>query len=234
MSSVAFAVKSICMENDLEEAARILTKLFSIDREWNESKCKRDRNGRFAENGGSGSHSESRARESETKPIVNKARYFAGKPKDVTNEYRMTAKPGKGKKSYEEGYSEKGTEEEPIADWLIQTFGGNVMFLNRLKRWPQKSPDFLWRGKLWDLKTPKERTENAVRKCLQSGKEQIAPEPGGVIMDLDKCGMGLTEAEQYITREAERNKKFGFDVIILHSGKEYKALRFDQIKKSTD
>ncbi len=224
-------IKTICMDRMSDDMEEVLEKILSADKQWVEGQHKRDQKGRFAGNGGSGSHAESRPREGKTKPESAKGRYFAGKPKDVTNEYRMTAKPGKGKKTYEEGYSESGKDEEPIADWLINTFGGNVHFLNRLSRWPEKSPDFMWRGKLWDLKTPDESSENAIKKCLQSGKRQIKPEPGGIIMDLDRCKAKLKDVENYIVQEAERNAKFDFDVIILHSGKNYKVLRFDQKKE---
>ena len=73
-------------------------------------------------------------------------------------------------------------------------------------------------------KTPEENTENAIRKCLQSGKKQIKDESGGIIMNFSKCGSTLADAEKHITREAERIPGFPFDVIILHSQK--KTTRF--------
>lgn len=227
MNAKAAALIAYAADHSAADVEALVLRLFNLDKVWNESQHKRAKNGRFVKNGGSGSHAEARPRESETKPRNNSHFVRAGKPKDVTNEYIMTARPGKGKLLYEKGFDKSGNVQEiEIAEWLKDTFGGNVLLLNRMAHLPNKSPDYQWRGMLWDLKTPKEKTSNAYENCIKAVKEQIRESPGGIIIDLDKCGATIEEAEPIIVHRITRSLDYPLDAIILHSGRSFKILRF--------
>lgn len=162
-----------------------------------------------------------------------------GFPKDVTNEYKKTSKPGSGKvikgPGYKEGDSKKGKMERETAEWLVKTFGGDVVMNKQTSSNGEqgKNPEYTWRGKLWELKEPEKKTENAIGSCLRAGLHQIKANPGGVLIDITKCGAGFDMATRAITYRAKRSAHFDVDVIIIKRGDRYKVLRFNT-EKETD
>lgn len=92
------------------------------------------------------------------------------RPKDVLTEYIQKAIPGQGLITYDAAYKTgKHREEVRIADWLHDTFGGDIRLLNEADALGVKMPDYRWRGKLWKLKSTStlNATDNAVRKVLK-------------------------------------------------------------------
>lgn len=108
-------------------------------------------------------------------------------------------------------------EEQQIAEWLRATFGGDILLLAEIER--TLTPDYLWRGKLWDLKTPITDKENTIEKRINHGIKQIfkTPKPeiaGGLIMDFTKSPLTFSQAEKISLEKAEKRKKGAFDLII--------------------
>ena len=172
-----------------------------------------------------------RARESESKPVMLHGKRGAKVTmyRDVTSSYKRNAKPGEGKFEIDPRVNrEKRSDDIAMAEWLYNEFGGDIKVLGEEHdETGKKNPDFLWNGRLWDLKTPDQPTFNAINKRQQTGIRQIRRNPGGIIMDLNKCGASLEDAEIAVANRMYTSADFAADVIILHKGNEYKILRFE-------
>ena len=105
-----------------------------------------------------------------------------GAPEDVTEEYKKKAAPRTGSVSVEPDVNTKANKRElAVASWLYETFGGEITVKKDENKKGVLTPDYLWNGKLWDLKTTS--TEKAANAAMRHGLAQIAPNPGGVILD---------------------------------------------------
>lgn len=146
---------------------------------------------------------------------------------DVTEEYKRNAKPGKGVFKIEPGVKKDGKEkhEAEIAEWLHREFGGDMIVLEKKNKQGEKEPDYLWRGKYWELQTPEGKRKNLLDDHTREGIRQIRKNPGGIIMDLNKCDVSLEQAEKDITHRMERSAGFDADVFILYKNGEYKVIR---------
>ena len=100
--------------------------------------------------------------------------------KDVTKKYLDSAKPRMGKVRYERGYHIKGHKAEiEVANQLRNQFGGKIVLLKEANAQGKKTPDYLWRGKQWELKSIS--TAKAADMAIRSGVKQIKGKPGGVV-----------------------------------------------------
>lgn len=171
-----------------------------------------------------------RARESKTRETASGGRKAAMVKSyhDVTDEYKRKARPGKGKLTIYSGAEEERPDDVRMARWIHEEFGGDIRVLREShEALGVKNPDYLWNGKLWDLKTPDESTYNAINKRTRKGIEQIQTNSGGIIMDLGKCGATIEEAEKAIRNRMFKSAENSADVIILHKDGKYKILRFE-------
>lgn len=85
--------------------------------------------------------------------------------------------------TYDEEYRKsKHNDEIKTANWLLTTFGGNIRLLTESTIRNQHTPDYLWNGKYWELKST--HSINGADKLLQHAIKQIRGNPGGVIFDL--------------------------------------------------
>lgn len=136
---------------------------------------------------------------------------------DVTREYRDYARPGTGTVTRDEGYIEKAHEDEiRMGDWLHDTFGGNVHLLKEAQTNSEQRPDYLWNGKLWDLKSPK--AVKNISKLVQKGLEQISANPGGVIIDLGNADIPAETAIRMINGRMKLSNKFITDIMLIQNG----------------
>lgn len=145
------------------------------------------------------------------------------KEQNVTNEYMKAAAPGQGTITYDEGYKIGMHQDEiTIAEWLWDTFGGNLHVFNE-RGYTCVSPDYQWNGKLWELKGPSTATstDNAVKKALK----QICGNPGGIILDYGEHEI-TEEILAVVKRRIERCRLSSVDVIFLQNGKPVKIFRY--------
>lgn len=143
---------------------------------------------------------------------------------DVTRAYQMTATPGIGKVEYDDGYRVSGHQSEiATADWLRNTFGGDVTVLKEANTYKEKTPDYLWRGKLWELKEPS--TINAADKALQHAIKQIRENPGGVILNLAD-DMDMDVLERQLFSRFFRSSLDDLELMILKDGELLKYLKY--------
>lgn len=138
------------------------------------------------------------------------------KQKNVRMEYMRDHKPGEGVISYEEGYKPKKHKEEiDIATWLKEQLGGDILCINEKN---EETPDYIWRGKMWELKTPK--TLNGIDKLVHKGLRQISKNPGGLIIDLSNFeGLDALEAANIIEKRIVRSAKSDIDVLLKRGDK---------------
>lgn len=105
------------------------------------------------------------------------------KGENVTAEYIRNSMPAKGKFVKADEFVEKAHENE-IGEWIYKIFGGDITLLAETNPQGEKNPDYLWNGKLWDLKTVS--SEKAANSAIRSGLKQIRKNPGGVILNYNK------------------------------------------------
>lgn len=142
---------------------------------------------------------------------------------EVTQEYQQSATPGEGAISYEDGYSPKQHEDEiAAAHWLRKMLGGDIRLLNETS---EKRADYLWRGKLWDLKGPS--TEKAANSAIRKGLQQIRDNPGGVILDYRGQRIDPDLLRNYIEkRMAWYEGAATIDILIIYDDDRIEVWRF--------
>lgn len=136
--------------------------------------------------------------------------------KDVTKKYIDSAKPRMGKVRYENGYRKKGHKTEiEVANQLRDQFGGKFVLLKEANAQGIKTPDYLWRGKQWELKSIS--TAKAADMAIRKATKQIAKTPGGVVLQCTGS-INTDELIRIVDDRAVRSvvsTGFGFDVIAL-------------------
>ena len=144
---------------------------------------------------------------------------------DVTEEYKRLATPGIGTITYETGYDmgKEHAEERRVAQWLHDTFGGDVIL--QKEKPGIETADYLWRGRLWELKTPEK--ENSLTKRIQKGLSQIFDNPGGIICDIQHLDNTSEErVEQIIRGRMKTSLKGTVDVMIVNGNRLIKIVRY--------
>lgn len=142
---------------------------------------------------------------------------------DVTNEYLNQAAPGTGAITYDKGLKPGRHKDETATAELLHTiFGGNIHIFNE-QGYDTVSPDYQWKGKLWELKRPSTvtATDNAVKKALK----QIYDNPGGIVLDYGEHTITDT-ISTVIRRRIERSNLPIIDVIFLKNNQLVKILRY--------
>lgn len=173
-----------------------------------------------------------RAQYAENRDVINaqkRAAYAARKersgPVDVLEEYRRRATPGNGSITYDEGYDRAHhVEEIKTAQWLHDTLGGDIVLLQETGGLFEKTPDFLWRQKGWELKST--TTEKSADSALRSALKQIADNPGGVILNYFDHEVQMESVLEIVTRRLMRQEKCNADILIVQNGKLKAALRY--------
>lgn len=145
---------------------------------------------------------------------------------DVTKEYLEGAAPKTGAVIRDSDYNDAiHAEEVKVAEWLRDTLGDDIQLLHETSNeyW-RKTADYLWKGRLWELKTV--GSVKAVDKALRKGIGQIKPNPGGVIIDFGSNAVTPSNAESIIEKRINTSAGFGLDVMILHNKKLVKVIRY--------
>ena len=138
---------------------------------------------------------------------------------DRTEHYLSGAKPGKGAVVFDENYDMKKRHSNEIstARWLVDHLGGNVRLLSESTVDGVKTPDFEWRGKLWELKNT--TTSRAAKSAIRKGLEQIASNPGGIILDYGKNTFDLTEVLKWADYRMSMSEfPFESELMIIKDG----------------
>lgn len=133
--------------------------------------------------------------------------------KDVSKKYLEKSEPRMGKVRYENGYKLGGHSREiGVAKQINSLFGGKIVLLKESNAQNVKTPDYLWRGKQWELKSIS--TGKAGDMAIRSAVKQINGNPGGVILQCAES-IQIDDLIRVIDARALRNILFNFDVIAL-------------------
>ncbi len=143
--------------------------------------------------------------------------------KDVTKEYYGKATPRVGMINIDKDYDIKEHKDEiAMAKWIHFNFGGDITLLTESKIEGKLNPDYLWRGKLWDLKTTS--TAKSANSALRHGLKQIAENPGGIILNyLNEVSM--SELQMIIDKRMKWYKGETVDIFIVMNNKLKKVIR---------
>ncbi len=155
-----------------------------------------------------------------TSPSTNDKPYT-----DVTEEYLKNATPGEGDLSHDSGCIGKHYKNElDFADWIHKTLGGDIHVYEEVHDEFKKNPDFLWNGKLWDLKTIS--TEKAANTAIQRGLKQIKNNPGGIMLNLSDNDYSDEGLMQVINKRMNWYHDDVGDIMIVSKNKLIKILRY--------
>ena len=75
------------------------------------------------------------------------------------------------------------TKKLECAWWLLKKFDGIVYLVTESDQKNTKLPDFIWYGRLWDLKTPVGCGKRTIDNQFKNIHKQIGNNPGGIIID---------------------------------------------------
>lgn len=156
-----------------------------------------------------------------------RAKFAAKKePENVLPEYLRTATPGKGSITYDTGYDvRRHTEEIKTAQWLHDNLGGDIVLLGESNVTGKKTPDYIWRGHMWDLKTLS--NETAANSAIRHGLQQIRETPGGIILDLRNTHFSMSKLESVIAKRMQWNQMDkDVDILILSKNNLAAAKRY--------
>ena len=89
--------------------------------------------------------------------------------------------------------------------------GGDIRFVKC--REGIRTPDYIWNGKMWELKSPE--TAYGAKSAIHSAEGQINKNPGGIIINFKDHDVDINEA---IAIADERITQFRFEtkLIIIH------------------
>lgn len=114
-------------------------------------------------------------------------------------------------------------DEIETARWICKNLGGDIVVLNELLSSGEKKADYLWRNKLWDLKTI--HTEKAADSAIRHGLKQIEKNPGGIIFNVVSDEIDIELLQNIIATRLARSAKFPIDVIVLKDSKLIRVFR---------
>lgn len=144
---------------------------------------------------------------------------------NVTEEYQRAATPGQGTVTYEDGYQIKGHHDEiKMADWIHRTFGGDIKLLAESKVQGDKTPDFLWNGRFWELKGV--TSKNSIDRAVREAAKQIRAIPGGIILDISASDLSIEEIEAAIGQRIPRIALDSVDALLVAGEQLEKILRY--------
>lgn len=156
---------------------------------------------------------------------LQEKRFSLGIGEDVTNEYIRNARPFRGRLTYENDFDKENNKDEiVIGKWLNKTFGGDVLFrTNKNKPDGVKQPDYLFRGKLWDLKTTS--TEKSANAAIKKGLRQINSNPGGIVLDYGSHAIDNEKLKEVIRLRMQWYPNAKLDIIVKE-GDRFSVVRF--------
>ncbi len=153
---------------------------------------------------------------------------------EVTQEYKDTAKLRSGTLIYEQGYNHATHKGEiDTAVWLNTVFGDDILLLKEnVHYYGMKTPDYLWRGAMWELKEISsdkyDTIDKRIRKaCGQVRENAIWKKCGGIILDFSGSRLPMEKIRGYVIQSAGIRVHGAIDVIIK-KGNTYIVLRIQK------
>lgn len=148
-------------------------------------------------------------------PLPNKVRLPQESPlQSVLPEYLRTASPGVGSITYDTGYDmARHADEIKTAQWLHDHLGGDIMLLNEANNYKAMTPDYIWNGKLWDLKTAS--TEKSANSAVRHGLKQIQENPGGIILNYGQNIISVDSLKEVLRKRLTASATQNVDILVI-------------------
>lgn len=128
---------------------------------------------------------------------------------------------GKGVITFDNGFVKNDNRDKITnAEWMINTFGGNIKLLNRSLT--ESTADYEWNGKYWDLKTPK--GTKGIDKLVHHGLHQISHRPGGIVVDCSNKNIDIEQAISLAQRRLDRSGRNKKIRVIVKVGNEVRSI----------
>lgn len=142
----------------------------------------------------------------------------------ITEKYANIKKPSAGRLTYDKDYDiHKNKREIEVAQWLYEHIGGDIKLLAAVNKENKKTPDCLWNGKYWDLKSIS--TEKAADSAIRYGVKQIQANPGGVILDYIGEELDVKKVKAVSINRLKRSQTLGIKVLVLRNGELILAMK---------
>lgn len=156
--------------------------------------------------------------------VEGKAAIIDIKVYDVTEEYLKSTLSDKGVITYTVGYK-TGThkKEVEIGNWIHDNLGGVIVLLKETSDCNKKTPDYLWKGKAWELKSIS--SAKAADSAFRTAAKQIQENPGGVILELTD-DIDMADLEKVLLGRFRRVHLDVLDILIIAQGVLKKILRY--------
>ncbi len=133
--------------------------------------------------------------------------------------------PAEGKVIKEPGYNDQVHGEEiRVAGIIVDYYGLDIVLLNEVNEDHCKTADYMWMGKLWELKQAS--SVKALDDAVRRGLKQIKGNPGGIILDFGKHKINMTSAMKAISGRMTRGLNKTTDVLIIQNGQIVSVLRY--------
>lgn len=144
---------------------------------------------------------------------------------DVKSEYLKLATPGIGFIKQDINYdSVRHSDEIKTAQWLHENLGGDIVLLNEANNYKIMTPDYLWNGKMWDLKLAS--TEKSANSAVRHGLKQIQKNPGGIILNYEKNEISVDILKEVLEKRLNASATQNVDIIVLANNKLLTVQRF--------
>lgn len=144
---------------------------------------------------------------------------------EVQDEYEATATPREGTITRDDDYQEDNHKEEiDFAEWLHNKYGGDIHI--QQEHTGREYPDYIWRGKLWELKSPK--SQDGTNSALRKGYNQISANPGGVMINYGDYDIDLDSILSAIVKRMQWYRGDTMDIMLVHRGVVLKILRYEK------
>ena len=144
---------------------------------------------------------------------------------DVTEEYIKNIQRNISKITYEGNYRfEKHVDEIIMAKWIVEKFGGEILLCDEINHNNIKSCDYIWRGKMWDLK--RIISAKAANSAIRKGVLQIIENPGGIFIDIKCNDIDVNDVIYHINDRMRRIYNIQIDIVIVCNEKLIKVIRY--------
>ena len=146
----------------------------------------------------------------------------------ITDELKKR-KRSPGELIYDKDYDvNKNRNEVIMAQWLYKRFGGNIKLLTAVNEQNKKTPDYLWNGKYWDLKSIS--SEKAADSAIRHGLKQIEDNHGGLILNYVGEFMNIDKLCNIVCGRLKRGIAHSGRIIVVYKGKIVLGVKYTEIK----
>lgn len=164
-------------------------------------------------------------REQNVERSINKEVELSYNLVGVNNIYRGSATPAIGNVELGAGYDVNTHKNEmEVAEIIHREYGGDIRLLTESPVDGEKTPDYIWNDKFWELKNTS--TEKAVDSAIRKGLKQVAGNPGGIVLDFGKNEVVMDEVLKRISDRVGRKSDIPVDVMILQNGTITEIVRY--------